>query len=77
MPEGDKLKQLVLSKSLTTPDELHESDFPAGLRAIYNSCNAHLAGKDGIQCFRVGKKIMIPTAPLRRLILCVEDGAAI
>jgi hypothetical protein len=76
MPEGDKLKQLVLSKSLTTPDELHESDFPTGLRAIYNSCNAYLAGKDGIQCFRVGKKIMIPTAPLKRKILGTEAQAA-
>jgi hypothetical protein len=45
-----------------SPDELYRLKvMPVSRNAIYDACN-----RGDIECFRVGKKIIIPTAPLRR-----------
>jgi hypothetical protein len=45
-----------------SPDELYRLRvMPVSRNAIYDACN-----RGDIECFRVGKKIIIPTAPLRR-----------
>jgi hypothetical protein len=60
----------ILRKPTTTPDELFASKLiPAGRNAIYDACNSYLNAPEcgtGIECFRLGKLIIIPTAPLRR-----------
>ena len=69
----DKLEKLLSSKALTTVPKLHDHDFPAGLRQIYDACNSHLRGESGgIECFTVSKRIKIPTAPLRRKLGLVD-----
>jgi hypothetical protein len=57
----EKLEQLLNSKATTSPDELHETGEMGGRNGIYDACN-----KGDIECFRMGKRIFIPTAPLRR-----------
>jgi len=61
----------ALEKPTISPDELHASKLlnDAGRNTIYAACNRYLRGDkndDGIECFRIGKRIVIPTAPLRR-----------
>jgi hypothetical protein len=52
----------ILSQPAISPEELHASGLiPVGRNGIYEAC-----GNGEIECFRVGKKIIIPTAPLRR-----------
>lgn len=52
----------ILSQPSISPEELHASGLiPVGRNGIYEACN-----KGEIECFRMGKKIIIPTAPLRR-----------
>ena len=52
----------ILSQPSISPEELHASGLiPVGRNGIYNACN-----NGEIECFRRGKKIIIPTAPLRR-----------
>lgn len=52
----------LLSHPTTTPDQLAASKLlPIGRNAIYEAC-----ARGDIECFRAGKKIIIPTAPLRR-----------
>jgi hypothetical protein len=52
----------VLSSPGITPDQLFNSKLlPMSRNLIYAACNT-----GEIECFRVGKKIIIPTAPLRR-----------
>jgi hypothetical protein len=62
--------KLVLGKPTISPDELHASRvIPVGRNAIYDACNTYLNAPQsgtGIECFRVNKKIVIPTAPLRK-----------
>jgi hypothetical protein len=51
-----------------TPDQLHTAQLmPLSRNLIYAACNS-----GEIECFRVGKKIIIPTAPLRRKLGVVE-----
>lgn len=52
----------TLSKPAITPRELHALGLlPISLNSIYEAC------KSGeIECFRIGHKVVIPTAPLRR-----------
>lgn len=55
-------RRTILSKPTITPNELHRSKLlRVGLNGIYDACN-----NGEIECFRRGKKIVIPTAPLRR-----------
>jgi hypothetical protein len=60
----------LLSKPTISPDELHASGvIPVGRNSIYDACNSFLNSPQsgtGIECFRINKKIVIPTAPLRR-----------
>lgn len=52
----------VLSNPAITPDQLFESGLmPLSRNSIYAACNT-----GEIECIRIGKKIVIPTAPLRR-----------
>lgn len=45
-----------------SPDELFKLRLmPVSRNSIYDACKS-----GDIECFRVGKKIIIPTAPLRR-----------
>jgi hypothetical protein len=60
------LEQLLTTRSVVSPDDLALCGFPASRMTIYAWCRAHLHGeKDGIECTRLGRKIVIPTAPLR------------
>lgn len=52
----------ALSRPVISPDDLDALGLlPVSRNSIYDACN-----KGDIECFRVGKKIAIPTAPLRR-----------
>jgi hypothetical protein len=71
MPNGKtKLVDALLRKPTISPDELHNSGvIPIGRNSIYEACNSFLRSPQsgtGIECFRVNKKIIIPTAPLRK-----------
>ena len=67
----DKLEAVLKSKAAIGPDELHNVSGGqlGGRNSIYNACNEYLrdpgAGR-GIECFRQGKRLIIPTAPMRR-----------
>lgn len=70
---SDKAKanmDCLLTKPTISPDELYDSGvIPIGRNGIYDACNSFLNSPQsgtGIECFRVNKKIVIPTAPLRR-----------
>jgi hypothetical protein len=52
----------ILRRPSISPDELYKLHLmPVSRNSIYDACH-----KGEIECFRVGKKIIIPTAPLRR-----------
>jgi hypothetical protein len=59
----EKLERLLSSKATVAPDELHQHGAGqlGGRNAIYDAC-----ARGEIENFRVGKRIYIPTAPLRR-----------
>jgi len=58
-----KLERLLNSKVTVSPEELHEQGGGqlGGRNSIYEAC-----GRGEIECFRVGKRIFIPTGPLRK-----------
>jgi hypothetical protein len=62
MPSAKDKQAKLLSKPAVSPQELHKSEtVPISLNGIYEAC------KSGeIESFRIGKKIFIPTAPLRK-----------
>jgi Helix-turn-helix domain len=52
----------ILALPTISPEQLYAAKlFGVGRNSIYEACNT-----GEIECFRVGKKIIIPTAPLRR-----------
>lgn len=52
----------LLSRPCTSPDQLAASKLlPLSRNGIYDACK-----RGDIECFRAGKKIIIPTAPLRK-----------
>lgn len=52
----------LLEKPGITPRELHRANvLPLSLNGVYDAIN-----RGDIESFRVGKKCVIPTAPLRR-----------
>lgn len=52
----------ALTAPTISPEELHKLKLlPVSRNGIYDACN-----RGEIECFRIGKKIVIPTAPLRR-----------
>jgi hypothetical protein len=71
--------QRLFSELTVTPDELHEIGvMKVGRNGIYDACKAYLkapASGEGIECFRINRRIIIPTAPLRRK-LGLEVAAA-
>ena len=65
--------QRVLSRPGISPHDLYALGvIPVSRNSIYEACRRFLDGAGEspaagvIECFRVGKKIIIPTAPLRR-----------
>ena len=54
----------TLNEPTISPKQLHEAKvLPLSLNGIYEACKA-----GEIENFRCGKKIIIPTAPLRKKI---------
>ena len=67
----EKQIRAALLRPGISPDELYELGIlPVGRNSIYDACN-----KGEIECFRIGKKIVIATAPLRRK-LGIDGGKA-
>ena len=60
----------LFAKPTISPEELYLSGALAvGRNGIYDALNSHLNAPQsgtGIECFRVNRRIIIPTAPLRR-----------
>lgn len=60
----------ILNRASISPAELYEAGIlPLSRGAIYCACN-----NGEIECTRIGKRIVIPTAPLRRM-LGIPSGA--
>ena len=58
----EKQIKAALQRPGISPEELYELGIlPVGRNGIYDACN-----RGEIECFRIGKKIVISTAPLRR-----------
>ena len=56
------LEELLRSRLAISPDDLHHTgEWPTSRNAIYTACQV-----GDIESFRSGKRIIIPTAPLRR-----------
>jgi hypothetical protein len=54
----------ILNRLSISPAELHEAGIlPLSRGAIYCACNS-----GEIECTRIGKRIVIPTAPRRRML---------
>lgn len=59
---GSAIAAKLLAKPGITPEELFKSDLiPVSLNGIYEACR-----RGEIENFRVGRKIVIPTAPLKK-----------
>jgi hypothetical protein len=60
----------LLAKPTISPEELYLSGaLSVGRNGIYDALKSHLSSPksgNGIECFRVNRRIIIPTAPLRR-----------
>jgi hypothetical protein len=64
-----EIKAALLRPGIS-PDELYELGIlPVGRNSIYDACHS-----GEIECFRIGKKIVIATAPLRRKLGIEGDG---
>jgi hypothetical protein len=52
----------ILKRPGISPEQLHKLNLiPVSRNAIYDACN-----RGEIECFRIGRRIIIPTGPLRR-----------
>lgn len=59
---GPKEIERALSRPGISPDELYQLNLiPVARNGIYDACN-----RGEIECLRIGRKIIILTAPLRR-----------
>jgi hypothetical protein len=68
----EKEIRAALQRPGISPDDLYELGIlPVGRNSIYDACN-----KGEIECFRIGKKIVIATAPLKRK-LGIAGGKAV
>ena len=60
----------LFAKPTISPHELYLSGaLSVGINVIYDALHSHLNAPQsgtGIECFRVNRRIVIPTAPLRR-----------
>ena len=58
-----KLEEVLRARATISPEELYaaSSGQMGGRNTIYDACE-----RGDIECFRNGKRIFIPTAPLRR-----------
>jgi hypothetical protein len=67
----------LLEKPTISPEELHETGaMPVGINGIYDALHSYLNSPEsgtGIECFRVNRRIIIPTGPLRRKLGIVEQ----
>jgi hypothetical protein len=61
MTEREQLEKLLTEKAAIKPEDLVPFRTFGSRNKIYDACNAQ-----EIECFRHGKSIIIPTAPLRR-----------
>jgi hypothetical protein len=70
----------LFEKPTISPEELYESGaMPLGINGIYDALHSYLNSPQsatGIECFRVNKRIIIPTGPLRRKIGIIEQTGA-
>jgi hypothetical protein len=61
---------VIFEKPTISPEELYESGaMPVGINGIYDALHSFLNSPQsgtGIECFRVNRRIIIPTGPLRR-----------
>jgi hypothetical protein len=66
----------LFEKPTISPEELHETGaMPVGINGIYDALHSYLNSPEsgtGIECFRVNRRIIIPTGPLRRKLGIVE-----
>lgn len=54
--------ELALSRPAISPEDVYKLRLmPLSRNGVYDACR-----RGDIECFRVGKRIVIPTAPLRR-----------
>jgi|GEM_PF-2646366 hypothetical protein len=67
----------LFEKPTISPEELHETGaMPVGINGIYDALHSYLNSPEsgtGIECFRVNRRIIIPTGPLRRKLGIVEQ----
>jgi hypothetical protein len=57
----DKVEALLRQNATTGPEQLYETGAFGGRNTVYDACS-----NGTIECFRMGKRIIIPTAPLRK-----------
>jgi hypothetical protein len=61
---------VLFEKPTISPEELYESGaMPVGINGIYDALHSFLNSPQsgtGIECFKVNRRIIIPTGPLRR-----------
>ena len=69
----------LFEKPTISPEELHETGaMPVGINGIYDALHSYLNSPQsgsGIECFRVNRRIIIPTGPLRRKLGMTEQQA--
>jgi len=60
----------LFEKPTISPEELYETGaMPVGINGIYDALNSFLNSPQsgtGIECFKVNRRFIIPTGPLRR-----------
>jgi len=57
----EKLETLLAHHATVSPEQLYETGSFGGRNTVYESC-----ANGEIECFRMGKRIFIPTKPLAR-----------
>ena len=61
LSQRETLERLLTEKAVVRPEELAATGAFGSRNKVYDGCNT-----GEIDCFRNGKMIIIPTAPLRR-----------
>ncbi|QIG92158.1 MULTISPECIES: helix-turn-helix domain-containing protein [unclassified Bradyrhizobium] len=67
--QRDTIEHLLTKNAVVRPDDLVATGAFGARNSVYDACRA-----GEITCFRQGKMILIPTAPLRKL-LGIEEVA--
>jgi hypothetical protein len=67
----------LFEKPTISPEELYETGaMPLGINGIYDALHSYLNSPQsgtGIECFKVNRRIIIPTGPLRLKLGIVEQ----